>query len=351
MNDKRLAWKVGWFVFGGLVLIAALLLNFSKKASLFGSTYELRLICSDVGGIRQQAGVLMSGVKIGNVIDAELKNDYAALDTKLFSPDIQTNSFVIIRIRISEIHQIPANASFSIDSMGFLGDQFISIKPPYEEKPIGALKDGDYVICESPFDFQKQVHNISSAVESAKGAITNLNRTINNLNENVLNEQSSKSITQTLSNFNRISEHSLSIVSNVNAIVSRNGEKIDTSFDKISLFSDKLNDAATQMTNSIVPDLKIAITDVKNAAQTATNILADVQQGKGVVGDLLKNEQLKAELGSVVTNLNSISANLATTTSNLNSRGLWGIMWRNKEPKPEKMNGSKVSPSKSQGRR
>ena len=41
MDKSRFEWKVGLFVFIGLVLLAALLLQFSKGTSLFRPTYDI----------------------------------------------------------------------------------------------------------------------------------------------------------------------------------------------------------------------------------------------------------------------------------------------------------------------
>jgi len=43
MSKSRLEWKVGLFVFIGLVLLAALLLEFSKGLTFFRPTYDIYL--------------------------------------------------------------------------------------------------------------------------------------------------------------------------------------------------------------------------------------------------------------------------------------------------------------------
>jgi hypothetical protein len=48
--------------------------------------------------------------------------------------------------------------------------------------------------------------------------------------------------------------------------------------------------------------------------------MTDLQSGKGLAGEVLQNERL-------ATNVQTITANLAITTSNLNRAGLWGILW------------------------
>jgi len=75
MDKSRLETKVGLFVFIGLALLAALLIQFSKGTSLFHGTYELRLHAGNVGGLKQRAGVLLAGVQVGSVSDIKLAND------------------------------------------------------------------------------------------------------------------------------------------------------------------------------------------------------------------------------------------------------------------------------------
>ncbi len=54
-NKSRLETKVGLFVFIGLVLLAVLLIQFSKGTSLFRGTYDLRLHARNVGGLKPRA--------------------------------------------------------------------------------------------------------------------------------------------------------------------------------------------------------------------------------------------------------------------------------------------------------
>ena len=59
-------------MFVGLVLLAVLLIQFSKGTSIFRGTYELRLHASNVGGLKQRAAVLLAGVQVGSVSDIQL---------------------------------------------------------------------------------------------------------------------------------------------------------------------------------------------------------------------------------------------------------------------------------------
>ena len=56
----------------------------------------------------------------------------------------------------------------------------------------------------------------------------------------------------------------------------------------------------------------------------------DVQAGKGLAGELLKDERM-------ATNVSQIAQNLSITTSNLNRLGIWGVFWQHKPPKAKEL--------------
>lgn len=104
MSEKRLAWRVGLFAAVAVAVGAALLFTFSKGATLFTPTYELRLKARTVAGLRQGATVLLSGIVIGNVLDADVGPEGRG---------------VLIRVRIKERYRIHSDARFVIEQIGF----------------------------------------------------------------------------------------------------------------------------------------------------------------------------------------------------------------------------------------
>ncbi len=120
MDKSRLEIKVGLFVFIGLVLVAVVLIQFSKGTSLFRGTYELRLHAVNVGGIKERAGVLLAGVQVGSVSKIKLAED---------------GKSVTILLRIYKDFPIYHDARFVIESAGFLGDQYVSVIPTTNSLP------------------------------------------------------------------------------------------------------------------------------------------------------------------------------------------------------------------------
>src|SRR5512140_1628615 len=161
MSKSRLEWKVGLFVFIGLVLIAALMLQFSKGLTFFQSTYDIHLSSVNVGGLKTKAGVLMSGVQVGTVSAIQL------------TPDGRS---VTITLRILSQFVIRKDARFLIEQAGFLGDQYVAIEPT--DNKLEPFRNGDTAQAEAPF-------NLQDFTRSAAGFIARVDETIKKLNDSL----------------------------------------------------------------------------------------------------------------------------------------------------------------------
>src|SRR5438067_1048289 len=126
MKTSRLEGKVGLFVFIGLVLLAALLLQFSKGTTFFRPTIQILLRAGNVGGLKMRAQVLMAGVQVGTVSDIRL------------GPQ-GTN--VTITLKIYSQYTVHKDARFLIEQSGFLGDQYVAIMPTRNQGDV--FRDGD----------------------------------------------------------------------------------------------------------------------------------------------------------------------------------------------------------------
>jgi len=121
MSEKRLELKVGIFVLIGLVILGALMLSFSKGKSPFQKTYTVFMVTSNVGGLKEQAKVQLSGVDIGTVENIAL------------TPDGRTAQVKLLLLDKFKIH---GDAQFKIAAIGFLGDQYVAVRPTDNALPI-----------------------------------------------------------------------------------------------------------------------------------------------------------------------------------------------------------------------
>jgi len=304
--------KVGLFVFIGLVLLAVLLIQFSKSTSLFRGTYALHLHASNVGGIKPRAQVLLAGVQVGTVTDIQL------------SPDGKS---VTLNLRIYKEYPIYQDARFAIEQAGFLGDQFVSINPTDNQPPV--LTNDENVPCTAPFNLLEVARSASGFIQRIDGTAQKLDASVSDLQQEVLNAHTLASFGVAMTNMQSFSKQALEAVRDIHALVDTNRAQVGAAVSNLVYFSSELSQlggSAQVLLATNGENLDLATKNLADMSETLKHVANDLQSGKGLAGTLLQNEAL-------ATNVQLIAANLAVTSSNLNRLGLWGILWSHKPPR------------------
>ena len=117
---------VGIFVLCGIAAIAYL--SVSLGGASFGAARGITLYASfdEIGGLKPRAQVVIGGVKVGQVSEIVLDDDYRARVT----------------FHVDSVLPIPSDSSASILTAGMLGDQYIALEPGAEEDGLG---EGDEI--------------------------------------------------------------------------------------------------------------------------------------------------------------------------------------------------------------
>jgi len=313
MNQSRQQWKVGLFVFIGLVLLAGLLIEFSKGLTLFRHTYDILVRCDTAGSLKPRAQVLMSGVQIGTVSDIRLAS---------------TGKFVIITLRIYSACKVFKTAGFFIEQSGFLGDQYIAIVPKINEGPV--FVDGDVAQAEAPFNMLEVARSASGFVKRVDETAQRLNDTIADVRQYLLNRETLTNLSISAANLRLASDRAATLVANIDAFVGTNATALAGAGTNLTLFSRQLIRFAEELNGVLAtntPSLNQAVKNVEASTAMLKSSMEQVEAGKGLAGVLLKNEQIGD-------NLKEITQNLSVTSSNLNRLGLWGILWQHHPPNP-----------------
>ena len=296
MSKKRLEWKVGLFVFACLLLLALLLLNFSKGLTYFKPTYTLRLKTTNVGGIKREASVLMAGVQVGNVTDAQL------------APDGKS---VTVFLKILDRYRIHGDAVFTIDSMGFLGDQYIAIIPGKNEAPV--LTNNAEVVCREPFNLQEVARSAVGFIQRIDETARKLNEGLTRVDRYVLNEQTLSNLSVTVGNFRQVSERALTTVDALDRLIQSNSPPMNTAVSNLVLFSSQIRGVAGDLEQLLSTNEAVFSSAVKNVESSSVllkNLLMEMQAGRGLAGSLLKDERLEVGFSQLVSNLTVLSSNL-----------------------------------------
>jgi phospholipid/cholesterol/gamma-HCH transport system substrate-binding protein len=312
MTKSRLEWKVGLFMFISLVVLAALLLEFSKGINIFRPTKIILLRAPNVGGLKIRAQVLMAGVQVGSVSDIRL------------GPQ-GTN--VTIWLKIYSQYEVHKDARFALETSGFLGDQYVAIIPTKNQGYV--FQDQDVAEAEAPFNIQEVARSAGSFLRRIEETADRLNNAIADIRRLALNDQTLTNLSIAVRNLRTVSEHAITTVDDLNSLVTSNAPALSVSGSNLVFFSEQLTNFGgdlTQLVATNTPTLHAAVKNIESSTIMLKDLLADVQAGKGLAGNLLQNPEL-------ATNVSLIVSNLSITSSNLNRLGLWGILWQHKPPK------------------
>jgi phospholipid/cholesterol/gamma-HCH transport system substrate-binding protein len=310
MSKSRLELKVGLFVMVGLVVLGAMMVKLNKGASLFRHKYYMKLSAENVGGLKTQDKVLMSGVQIGMVSSITL-----------VGPEC-TN--VDIELMIYQEFPVRRGSRFVIQQSGLLGDQYVSIIPSVQGT--GHYANGDTALAEEPFDVQEVLRSASGFIKRIDQTAIELNDAIVQVRAEVLNDQTLTNLAVSVNNLRSASERAVKTVNDIDDLFVTNGSAISIAATNIISFSQDLKHVADSLNQLIATNRETvdhAAKNIESSSETLKNILDGVDAGKGTVGVLLRDPQ-------TATNIAEIVNNLSITTSNLNRRGLWGILWSHK---------------------
>jgi phospholipid/cholesterol/gamma-HCH transport system substrate-binding protein len=311
MSKSRTEWKVGLFVLIGLVLGAWLIIQFNKSAGIATKTYRVFLTAPDVSGVIPGSSILMAGVRIGSVQDI-------LLDTK--------NGRVTIVGRLLAKYDIYDDASFQIKSAGFLGDQYIGVAQGTSGKPI---KDGATMPCSGSFDLQETAKTAHGLIQQATNIVGNLSNVVARLDQTLLSQEVLTNLAMTVTDARGVSSNALVVMSKLGHLLETNSPAINVAVGNVREFSEDLKGLGTDLRQLVATNraqIDDSMHNIRRATERLDLVMKDVQDGKGSVGALLYDEKL-------ATDLSLIASNIQVLSSNINSKGLWGVIKKPKQPK------------------
>jgi phospholipid/cholesterol/gamma-HCH transport system substrate-binding protein len=297
MAQSSNARKVGLFVALALIVIAVLILNFSKGRGLFTSSYRVTIIAQSIGGLKPGAAVSMSGVPIGSVVSVELTADRKA---------------VAVTCRIEKRYEIHKDAKFDIETSGFLGDQYVSIAPTENKAP--TLQDGDTVLAQSPFNLQEAARSAMHLMSKLDTAVDRINGAIGRVDTMLLSETNLNNLSASVANIREMSERAKQATGRLDLLIETNAPGVALALSNLNALAISLQGVATNL-DAVVqradPSLQSALREATAATADLRVVTGEIREGRGLVGALLKDEGVRGNFSLTISNLSVVSSNLA----------------------------------------
>ena len=267
--DKGLALKVGAFVFVGLAVLAALVVQFGRVGEGFKTYYPLTIRFPDASGLLKGSDVLLAGAKIGRVSGGlRLAKGGRGVDVPL---------------RIFDYVRIPVGSKFSVGSSGLLGDRFVSVTMPAGEPaefiPKEALIEGTR---ETGLDDLTREGGF--VMSDLRTAVQNVNTTLTRLNSEALSNENMQNLKASVEN-----------LSSATASLAESSKKIDGVLERA--------DATMGSAKKAADEVQTAVVDAKKTIQATTQVMQEATHGKGLLATLLTNQELANNLQALISNM------------------------------------------------
>ena len=261
-HERGLEFKVGIFVFVGLAMLGALLVQFGRLGEGFKTYYTVTVRFSDASGLLKGTDVLLAGARIGKV----------AGGPKL----VREGDGVAVPLKIYDYIKIPEGTKFTVGSSGLLGDRFVNVAippgPPKAYLPPNADVNGAR---ETGID--DLTRSGGALVNDLRGTVQKIDTTVNRLNQDTLSPANMENLKASMEHLNQAT-----------GALAESSKKLD---------------GVIEQADSAMASAKKAADGLQNAIADTRKVLHSATQGKGLVATLLNDQQLSNDLHALVSNL------------------------------------------------
>ena len=254
-HERGLEFKVGIFVFAGLAMVGALVVQFGRLGEGFKTYYPLTIRFSDASGLLKGSDVLLAGARIGKVADGPRL--------------VHEGSGVLVPLKIYEYVKIPEGSKFTVGSSGLLGDRFVNVTMP-PGTPTKFLPPNTSINGSRESGIDDLTREGGALMGDLRGVVQKIDTTVTRLNQDVLSKETAENLRSSVAHLN----------------------------DATSNFAE-----ASKKLGGVVDKADSTMDSTKKAADDLQRVLASATQGKGLLAALLTNQELANDLRALINNL------------------------------------------------
>jgi phospholipid/cholesterol/gamma-HCH transport system substrate-binding protein len=196
-KESGLKWKLGLFAIVAFILLVSAVYFIGKQKNLFGTTFRIKSVFTNVSGLKVGNNVRFGGLNVGTVDDIQLVTDTSVIVELVVQKNIQ--------------HFIKRDANASIGSDGLMGDKVIVIAPgTFTEKEI---EDNGVLLTHAPIETDQIMGSLKVTADNAAVITSQLAQIMYKINHGngaiskMLGDSSfATNITKTMTNLKKSSE-------------------------------------------------------------------------------------------------------------------------------------------------
>ncbi|MCW1883810.1 MlaD family protein [Luteolibacter flavescens] len=304
-SSRKTELWVGLFVFIGLTLLGALVVQFGRFGDRLHGKYQVMVVFDDASGLIKGSEIRMGGARIGKVEE---------------HPELNSDVKVQVVMSINEAIHIPEKSMIQIASATLLGDKMIVITPPPSRESTGRyIEPGSVVRGGGPSGLDAIQNNaesisrdarilmedagvtfkkVDAAVDDIRAVTSRLVATLDKVNDSILSEQNLKSIDGTLANFEKATAELAPTVAEARSAIA--------AFEKASASAQGTFANADRRIDELKPALEEvpkAVASLSRAADKAGQAIDRAEQGDGLLGTLAYDRDVSDDAKVFIRNL------------------------------------------------
>jgi phospholipid/cholesterol/gamma-HCH transport system substrate-binding protein len=261
-HERGLEFKVGIFVFLGLAMLGALLVQFGRLGEGVKTYYAVTVRFNDASGLLKGSDVLLAGARIGKV----------ASGPRL----VREGGGVAVPLKIYDYVKVPEGTKFTVGSSGLLGDRFVNVTIP-PGQPKAYLPPNAYINGARETGIDDLTREGGALVTDLRGTVQKIDTTVTRLNQDTLSSQNTENLKSSMEHLNQAT-----------GALAESSKKLD---------------GVIEQADSTMASAKKAADNLQNAIDDMRKVLRSATQGKGLVATLLNNQELANDLHALISNL------------------------------------------------
>ncbi len=261
-HERGLEFKVGAFVFVGLAMLGALVVQFGRLGEGLRTYYPLTVRFNDASGLLKGSDVLLAGAKIGKVSGGPRM--------------VREGQGVDVPLKIYDYIKVPEGSKFTVGSSGLLGDRFVNVTMPAGQ-PKAFLAPNTYIRGARETGIDDLTREGGALVTDLRGTVQKIDVAAARLNQDTLSSENMENLKSSMEHLNEAT-----------GALAESSKKLDGVIDKA--------DSTMESAKKSADNLQNAIADTRKLLRTA-------REGKGLLAEVLNNQALANDLRALVSNL------------------------------------------------
>jgi phospholipid/cholesterol/gamma-HCH transport system substrate-binding protein len=283
--------RLGAFVVAGMLFLILLLYMLGKRGNLFGPDFPLRTHVRDARGLQAGHNVRFSGIQVGTVKSVDILND--------------TTIEVVFMIDAADQTFVHKNATVSIGTEGLVGNHVLNISPGKGQSL--PVDKNDILIAREPPDTDAMLETLGKTNDNILAISEGMKSTVDRINNSkelwdlLGNSGIAANLKASLVSIRNASLDAETTVKDVHAIIAdvQQGKGSAGMLLKDSTFAGNLNQASNQIKTAGEQANQL----VRELNKTADDLHRQINSGKGSYGTIMQDTAVANKLSLTISHI------------------------------------------------